>query len=112
MARKGSTPMAFMASITGDEQSSPREKPFAQPSDVENFAGFGATDEDLQRGFLATPITNDPKYDKANYVDRSSVPNTSDNDEGGSPVLEDFQFRMKDRVSNGFLTRPRIPTER
>lgn len=77
------------------------------------FTGYGADEADLRRGFIAPAIRELPEYDKANYVDRYSSPKVPDEDFGNSGILgADYEFRSKDRVSKGFLTRPRIPSER
>lgn len=96
----------------GSSSSSPSEKPFSNPADVQTAVGFGADAADMKRGFIDPHITNAPEYDRANYVDRWSLPRTSDQDENGTPVQEDFDFRMKDRETKGFLTRPHYPSER
>lgn len=87
--------------------------PFKNPSDVKLFAGFGATEQDIERGYHNIGTRELPNYDKANYALRYSEPSMQDENFANTGVLpEDIEFRNKDRVSKGFLTRPRIPTER
>lgn len=86
---------------------------YRSPSDVKYFAGFGADVEELDRGYLNIGTRELPNYDKANYNLRYTEPSMQDENFANTGVLpEDIEFRMKDRVSKGFLTRPRIPTER
>jgi hypothetical protein len=88
-------------------------EPFKNPAGVKLFAGFGASEEDIERGYNNIGTRELPNYDKANYNLRYSEPAFQDENFGNSGILpEDIEFRNKDRVSKGFLTRPRIPTER
>lgn len=88
-------------------------EPFQNPSGVKLFTGYGADNEDLERGYCEPSIRENPAYDKANYQDRWTVPMEPDEDQGDTSVLpDDIEFRMRERVSKGFMTRPRIPTER
>jgi hypothetical protein len=90
-----------------------RDAPWDPVPGVKYMAGFGADVEDLQRGFIAPTIREDPAYDKANYRERSSLPMKTDEDFNNTGVLdEDWEFRTRNRRSRGFLTRPYIPTER
>lgn len=86
---------------------------YTTPADVKMFAGFGADENDLKRGFVDPDIKSDPKYNFVNYKDRWTTPSESLL-QGGSQVAmpDDYEFRSKDRVSHGFLTRPRVSTER
>jgi hypothetical protein len=90
----------------------PSREPYRNPSDVKMFAGYGASEEDLQRGYCEPAIREDPAYDLDNYKDRSSQPMSSDIDEGGDAMADDYAFRRLNERSRGFLTRPRIPTDR
>lgn len=88
-------------------------KQYTTPADVKMFAGYGANEEDLKRGFIEPVITDHPKYDAANYKDRWTIPSQSDLDGGAQvSVPRDYEFRSEDRVSQGLLTRPRVSTER
>lgn len=88
-------------------------KPFRTPRDVSFETGFGATQADLERGWSEPLITEHPAYQLSNYKDRSSVPMESDVTPGNVEMMEsDWAFRDRNRQSRGFLTRPRIPTER
>lgn len=87
--------------------------PFPNPEGILVFEGFGADDKDLERGFCDPHVKELPNYDKANYHDRYSQPKLPDEDQGNHEVMmRDSEFRIKERESKGFLTRPRIPTER
>lgn len=86
---------------------------FRDPSDVVHFAGYGATEEDIDRGFCVPVIRQDPAYDKNNYDLRSTEPKSPNEDFGNTDVLrDDWEFRRRNQRARGFLTRPRIPTER
>jgi hypothetical protein len=90
-----------------------QDRPWEVPNDVRYMAGFGASVEDLQRGFIDPTIREDPAYDKANYQERSSLPMEPDEDFNNTGVMDqDWEFRTRNRRSRGFLTRPYIPTER
>ena len=92
------------------------DEQFQNPDGVQLFAGFGADETDLVRGFCEPNIAERPAYDKANYAERWTEPSSSDfedaPDMSDATMREDYEFRMKERVSKGFFTRPRIPTER
>lgn len=90
----------------------PQETPYGSPPDVRHFTGYGATNADLERGYQVPAIRDNPAYDLDNYVDRSTLPRLSDQDEGGDAMADDYAFRRKNERSRGFLTRPRIPTDR
>jgi hypothetical protein len=100
-----------LISGSGDEQDI-REQ-YGDPEGLKRFSGFGATEEDLRRGFVDPQITTNPKYDRSNYLDRWTQPKES-LQQGGAHVSvpQDWEFRSKDSVSHGFLTRPRTSTER
>lgn len=88
-------------------------EPWPSPAGVERFTGFGANEADLVRGFCEPGITQNPAYQLENYKDRSSQPMESDVTPGNIEAMEDdWNFRNRNRKSRGFLTRPRIPTER
>ena len=80
---------------------------------IEFFAGYGADDADLRRGYRAVGVSEDPAYDKENYRERGSLPRVPDEDQGNRGVMnDDWEFRGRNRRARGFLTRPYIPTER
>jgi hypothetical protein len=88
-------------------------KPWPNPDGVRVFAGYGADDADLERGWCEPLITENPAYQLENYKERSSLPRESDVTPGNVEAEpDDFEFRMRNRRTEGFLTRPRIPTER
>ena len=88
-------------------------KPFQPPRDVRFETGYGATKADLERGWCEPLVTNDPAYQLESYKDRSSLPRVSDVTPGNVDAMpSDWEFRDRNRRSGGFLTRPRIPTER
>lgn len=88
-------------------------RPFENPPGVVMFAGYGGDHADLERGWCEPLITQDPAYDLANYKDRSSSPKVSDLGPGDVMMQrQDWEFRNRNRRSEGFLTRPRIPVER
>ena len=87
--------------------------PFPNPEGIHVFEGYGANESDLQKGFISPAISNNPAYDKSNYVDKWSKPMRPDDDFSDFGMVKaDVEFREKDLESKGFLTRPRIPTER
>jgi hypothetical protein len=89
------------------------EAPFRTPAEVRFSAGYGADAVDLERGFCQPVIREDPAYDKRNYEMRSSQPRQPDEDQGNADSMgQDLEFRSRNQRSRGFLTRPRIPTER
>jgi len=86
---------------------------FRNNPDTVLFDGYGATKDDIDLGFIRPGISEDPAYDKANYIGRSSEPKRSDEDFGNTNSLDrDYEFRSRNRESRGFLNRPRFPTER
>jgi hypothetical protein len=88
-------------------------EPFLNPEGVKMFAGFGANEAQLDLGYLDPHVSELPNYDNANYKERYSIPSHPDEGPGNHMSLpKDMEFRMKERESKGFLTRPRIPTER
>lgn len=92
--------------------------PFPNPEGVKTFPGYGATSSDLEKGFCSPDIRELPAYDKINYADRWTLPKGPDEDDaagglfGSDAMAEDYAFREIDRRSEGFVTRPRIPTDR
>ena len=91
----------------------PSEEPFRDPADVKYIAGYGASEEDLRRGYCEADVNRNPAYDKANYEMRSTQPRVSSEQFGNTDTMpNDFEFRSRNQRSRGFLTRPRIPTER
>lgn len=88
-------------------------RPFQCPGDVKFMAGFGASEADLERGWSDPLITEHPAYQESNYKDRSSQPKESDVTFGNVEAMpDDWEFRNRNRRTQGFLTRPRIPTSR
>lgn len=99
--------------LTQPEKETPVETQFPNPKDVKVFTGFGADESDLVRGYLLSGVSEDPKYDKVNYSERYSQPRIPDEDQDNTEAMKnDFEFRQKEVRSRGFLTRPKIPTER
>lgn len=88
-------------------------RPFLDPPNVRHFTGYGATERDLDLGYVVPGITEDAAYDKVNYQMRSTEPKHPDEQPGDTDSLQrDYEFRARNQRSRGFLTRPRIPTER
>lgn len=87
-------------------------EPFSNPRGVKMFTGYGGSESDLERGYVEPAIRNDPAYDKRNYAERSTLPKIDDSDDGGQPMNDDYEFRLRNQRSRGFMIRPRIPTER
>lgn len=81
-------------------------EPWPVPEDVHYEAGFGASVRDLERGFCKPRVTEDPAYDAKSYYDRSTEPSDPE------VWRDELEFRNRNRRSDGFLTRPRVPTER
>ncbi len=94
----------------GSYRTSARQSP--NPKEMVKFLGFGVSEKDYDRGFCDPKLNDLPEYDAQNYFDRWSQPKVDDQVEGGPSMPVDWEFRQKDRTSKGFLTRPRIPTER
>lgn len=91
------------------------DKQFPNPSEVKFFAGFGANEEDLARGWCEPVVHELPQYDKVNYEQRLTQERVVDEDvdDGlGSSFQKDMEFRKKDLVTKGLFARPRIPNER
>jgi hypothetical protein len=90
-----------------------RGEPFMPSPETQFFAGFGATEADLKRGFIKPGINEHPAYDKVNYSDRWSRPKKVDEDVGNTSGLpKDYEFQGRNNTSKGFLVRKRLPTER
>lgn len=91
----------------------PSAEPYPSPEDVRWFGGFGADEADLRRGYASVAVREDPAYDKTNYEDRWTQPRATNEDMGETDVMrDDWEFRGRNQRSRGFLTRPRVPTER
>lgn len=88
------------------------ETQFPNPAGEQIYTGFGANEADLKRGFCKPTLRELPEYDNQNYFYRYSETKADDLVEDGPGLPDDYTFRQKERVSKGFLTRPRIPTER
>jgi hypothetical protein len=94
---------------------SPTDKLWSEtePRETKYFGGYGVSDDDARRGYIAPDIREDPAYDKVNYSDRSTLPKSPDEDQSSSQAMrQDWEFRSRNMRSKGFLTRPRLPTER
>ena len=88
-------------------------EPFTAPDDVRFMGGYGASAEDLDRGYIVCEPHEDPAYDLSNYKMRSTEPKDTMEDFGNTDSMpSDYEFRRRNQRSRGFLTRPRIPTER
>lgn len=92
----------------------PTSEPYRAPRDVRWFTGYGASAADLDRGYIVPDIRDPPAYDLDDYKERYSQPMVADDAEEGhtNAIEEHWEFRSRNRRSRGFLTRPRIPTER
>jgi hypothetical protein len=97
-------------------------KQFDQPTSRFAFAArdyhgavkpWGADREDMVRGHVVPKITERPQYQKNNYELRSTRPSKTNVDFGNTDTRDsDDEFRHRNHRAKGFLTRPRIPTER
>lgn len=86
---------------------------FRDPAEVRHFSGYGADERDYERGYIEPTIRENPAYDLTAYKDRYTAPSVADEDMGETQRMsDDWAFRDRARRSRGFLTRPRIPTER
>ena len=86
---------------------------YRSPDDIVRFDGHGATGADLDRGFIVPTVREQPAYDKINYAKRSSDAMRPDQEFGNTESRpSDWEFQSRNNTSRGFLTRPRIPTER
>lgn len=88
-------------------------EPWGKLSGAKYETGYGCDMADVARGYSAPGVTQDPAYDLANYKDRYSEPKVSDlvgSDSDG--VSSDWEFRSRNRRSQGFLTRSRYDTNR
>lgn len=87
---------------------------FRDPPDVKHFTGYGASEADIDLGFIRPEIREDPAYDLADYKLRSTDPKIANDDQGGETDVtpSHWEFRRKNQRARGFLTRPHIPTER
>lgn len=88
------------------------ETQFQNPKGINVFEGFGADKDDLVRGWCQPNLRELPNYDTQTYFDRWTLPKADDLVEDGPGIPRNKNFLDGDRVSKGFLTRPRIPTER
>ena len=111
------------ASDRGDESYSDRGQlgswspseydPYPVADGIQFYAGYGAETEDLERGYCAVGVSEDPAYDKVNYRERMTQPRNPMEDQGDRQTMDrDWEFRGRNRRAKGFLTRPYIPTER
>lgn len=83
-------------------------EPYAPPADVKFEAGYGASVEDLKRGWRDPDIRDVPEYTFENYRQRGTLPKEPDLDDGARTADEqDYRFRAKGMRSSGFLTRGR-----
>lgn len=85
----------------------PSNEPYPAPSDVKFETGYGATMEDMKRGYCEPSIRQSPAYDFDNYRDRGRMPKEPDLGDGytQSADEDDMRFRMRGRRSSGFLQR-------
>lgn len=91
----------------------PTAEPYREPAEVKFDGGYGATDEDFRRGYSEVELHEVPAYEFSDYKERWTQPRETFNDKGNTDNLsDDWEFRSRNRRSRGFLTRPRIPTER
>ena len=92
---------------------SPQREPWGDPPDVRHFIGYGASAEDLNRGYARPVIREDPAYDMGNYKDRFTRPKTPDTDDNPATASNsDLEFRRRSERSRGFFTRPHLPIDR
>lgn len=92
---------------------SPSLDRYPSPDEVKRFTGFGATAEDLDRGFVEPVMRERAAYDLENYKQRWTAPKSPDEDDNPATAgAEDRAFRRRHERSRGFLVRPRIPTDR
>lgn len=88
-------------------------EPYRAPENVRWFTGYGASEEDLQRGYHVPDVDRRPEFEKQNYEMRSTQPKDPFESFGNTDVVPaDLEFRSRNQRARGFLTRPRIPTER
>lgn len=86
---------------------------FPNPEGMKVFSGYGASDADLERGFCKVAARELPDYDRANYVDRYSLPSEPDEDSDlGMSLPKDYEFRQKELHTKGMFMRQRYPRER
>lgn len=77
------------------------------------FPGYGASESDVQRGFIDSGVQNKPEYDLNNYELRGSLTAVSDIDENNDfATPPDYEFRKIGLRAKGFLTRPVYGTDR
>jgi len=55
---------------------------FKNPAGVKMFAGFGADEAELDKGWLDPNISELPNYDKVNYNERYTLPKNPDEGPG------------------------------
>lgn len=77
-------------------------------SDIKRFAGYGATEKDLARGFMEPNLPERPEFDADCYKNRWVRANGDENIWDS----ETFRFRHDHMESKGFLSRLVLPTER
>lgn len=90
-----------------------------KPEGIKFETGYGASEEDLQRGYCRPAIRDLPEYDRTNYLSRATVAKGEGFDypslsmKGTPEKLKDkWEFQEEGRESKGFLTRPYSATER
>ena len=111
LPNEGTNPKYDPKGTLGSYRTSDEQTPFAEGTRL--FEGFGANAEDLERGYCEPGIEDLPDYDKVNYQERWTEPSQPSEGPGNTlGMSKDYEFRMRERQSRGFLTRPRIPTER
>ena len=88
-------------------------KPFEPVDGVQYFDGYGASMEDIKRGWSDPLITEHPAYTETNYRERYSQPKEAEVIAGTIEATpSEWEFRDRQRRTKGFLTRPRVPYER
>ena len=98
--------------MLGNYSPSERE-PYQPPSDVRFEAGYGATEEDLHRGYCEPTIREDPAYARQNYESRWEMSKQLDGCEpGDGRCMQEMEFRNRNRRSQGFLRRTYLSEDR
>jgi len=89
------------------------EVQFPNPEGTKVFSGYGASEADLELGFIRPAVRELPEYDKASYQDRWTLPKETKVEKvSGASFMDSFEESLNKRRSKGFLIRPRTPTER
>lgn len=98
--------------MLGNYSPSERE-PYRCPPEVRFETGYGASMEDMHRGYCEPTIREDPAYERQNYEQRWEM---SNQDRGGEPgddrYMQEMDFRNRNRRSKGFLRRTHLDVDR